>query len=410
MNNDDIAMNIEAFLNATEEHLTHECCIYKVPFELLKMNEDAYTPKVVSIGPFHHSADPCLLSMESHKQIYCKAFLRRNQTSLNAWIRYIRDKEYSIRGCYSHTLQCSSSKLVEIIVVDSGFIFELFLRYYSVYTSIVRQPWWSDNIRFDLLLLENQLPFDILVDLFNLSFNTGAVGGNNSIPSFIQLTFYYFSAHNASGLNFGDIINIRHFTDLIRVFYLQHFPQRRPRTSNELSLVMHCPTVTELSESGIRFKASKSPCLLNLEFSRGVLEIPVLVLGEANKVLFHNIVALERCHYPSEPYFTDYVTFMHFLVNTNKDVDELVRRRVLVNWVGDNVLNMFNSLGGNNIIVFNQHYFHLATDLNIFHDNPRNRFVANLRRWKGALSIGAIVLLILTVIQTVCSVMQVLPN
>ena len=30
------------------------CCIYRVPQKLHKVNKDAYTPMLISIGPFHH--------------------------------------------------------------------------------------------------------------------------------------------------------------------------------------------------------------------------------------------------------------------------------------------------------------------------------------------------------------------
>ena len=31
-----------------------ECCIYKVPKTLRQVKKEAYTPKLISIGPFHH--------------------------------------------------------------------------------------------------------------------------------------------------------------------------------------------------------------------------------------------------------------------------------------------------------------------------------------------------------------------
>ena len=30
-----------------------ECCVYKVPKKLHQVNKEAYTPKLISIGPFH---------------------------------------------------------------------------------------------------------------------------------------------------------------------------------------------------------------------------------------------------------------------------------------------------------------------------------------------------------------------
>ncbi|RHN44326.1 hypothetical protein MtrunA17_Chr7g0218161 [Medicago truncatula] len=46
--------DINAMLDTSEPPSTDDCCIYKVPSVIRKHNEDAYTPKFVSIGPFHH--------------------------------------------------------------------------------------------------------------------------------------------------------------------------------------------------------------------------------------------------------------------------------------------------------------------------------------------------------------------
>ena len=32
-----------------------KCCIYKVPNKLREVREEAYTPKLISIGPVHHN-------------------------------------------------------------------------------------------------------------------------------------------------------------------------------------------------------------------------------------------------------------------------------------------------------------------------------------------------------------------
>ncbi|KAL2346790.1 hypothetical protein Fmac_000790 [Flemingia macrophylla] len=101
-----------------------------VPFHLRRLNEDAYTPRVVSIGPFHHNTLPHLRNMERYKLSYCKYFLHeRTRTTSDTWIHYIESVEPQIRRCYSETLPFSKEELVNIIFVDSGFILELFCRY-----------------------------------------------------------------------------------------------------------------------------------------------------------------------------------------------------------------------------------------------------------------------------------------
>ena len=44
-----------------------ECRIYKVPYHLRKWNEEAYTPQVISIGPYHHSKKE-FQPMEKHNE------------------------------------------------------------------------------------------------------------------------------------------------------------------------------------------------------------------------------------------------------------------------------------------------------------------------------------------------------
>ena len=44
---------------------TEYCRIYKVPYYLRKVNKDAYTPQVISIGPIHHDEER-FQTMEMH--------------------------------------------------------------------------------------------------------------------------------------------------------------------------------------------------------------------------------------------------------------------------------------------------------------------------------------------------------
>ncbi|TKY74713.1 UPF0481 protein [Spatholobus suberectus] len=420
-NQDDVVNDIKAMLEGAEAPVTDECCIYRVPFDIRKLNEDAYTPKVVSIGPFHHNGHSRLRNMERHKLIYCKAFLDRTKTSLASCIRYIEGEEPKFRRCYSETLQFSKEELVKMIFVDSGFIFELFWSNYygewSMSDTFLSKPWLTTNIRLDLLLVENQLPFFVLDGLFKLSFTSRSGSGNQRIPSFIELTFDYFVYYNRSNLNFRNI-GIRHFTDLIRTFHLQHPPQRRPPRTDESLIHLH--SVTELLEAGVRFKVNtKSNCLLDLKFSGGVLEIPELKVEDWTELLFRNMVALEQCHYPSESFITDYVAVWDFLVNTSRDVDILVRKRVLVNWLGDSdsVADLFTGLWKNiTHLNFSSDYFYLCRDLNAFCRDPWHKMKSTLRRdycstpWQTAASIAGIILLILSLVETVCSVLQVIQH
>ncbi|XP_020216265.1 UPF0481 protein At3g47200, partial [Cajanus cajan] len=380
--------------------------------------EDAYTPNVVSIGPFHHNLHPHLLNMERHKLSYCKAFLQRTNTTWDCWICYIKEEvEPHFHRFYSDTLEFSKEELVRIIFVDSSFILELFCRYHAQEWSredvCLSTPWLKCYIRVDLLLLENQLPFSILQALFNKFFTTRS---NYNIPSFLELSFKYFENFNRSNLSF-DNISIKHFTDLVRTFHLQHPLQIRPSRIEQV-LIQQLPSLTELCEAGVRIKVkSENKCLLDLTFSGGVLRIPELIVDDWTEFLFRNMVVLEQCHYPYESYIIDYVEIMEFLINTKEDVDKLIQKKVLINWLEDvdSVAIMFNGFGKNvTLSDRNSYYNQIFKELNDFYGNPCNILKSTLRRdycktpWQAAVSFAGIILLVLALVQTVFSILQVM--
>jgi hypothetical protein len=415
---DEMVNHINTILNNAEPPVTADCSIYKVPSTIRTLNDHAYTPKLISIGPFHHHHHN-LQNMERYKLIYFKAFLQRTGADLHTFVHYIQSIIPTFNRSYSETLDFTNKEkeLVQLILIDSGFIIELFWRFFyndwSQDDSILLKPWLASNIRLDLLLLENQLPFFVIEKIFDLS-NSSA---NTKIPSFLELTFDYFDYYNKSKLAFENI-SIKHFTDLIRIFHLQHPLARRPRRIAEP--MKHLPCVTELLAAGVKFKVNtESECLLDLRFSGQVLEIPQLKVEDWTEILFRNMVALEQCHYPYESYITDYVAVLDFLVNTGRDVDILVQKKILVNWLGDSdsVANLFNSLWKNvTHSEFSYDYFVLCKDLNGFCSDPWHKLKATLRRdycnspWQTAASIAGIAILVLTLLQSVCSVLQVLQH
>ncbi|KHN41210.1 putative UPF0481 protein At3g02645 [Glycine soja] len=411
-NGDVVRINVAEMLEGARAPVTTECCIYKVPFNIRRHNEEAYTPEVFSIGPFHHR-HPRLQDMQKHKLFYSKAFLQRTQTTSDSFIGKIEEMEPEFRRSYSHTLEFSKEQLVKIIFVDCAFILELFCRVGSgewKEDMHLSKPLTMRSMRYDLLLLENQVPFFVLESLFNLSFSSWG----DDFPSFLEFTFHFFGWINRSSLNFNNNNRIRHFTDLIRTFHLQD-----PLPSRIIGkMIKHLPSVTELSEAGLRFKVLESEsCLLKLEFSGRVLEIPQLVVEDGTETLFRNMLALEQCHYPFQTYITDYVDFLDFLVKTNRDVDILVQERVFLNRLGDtdSVATMINGLMKDITLPnISSQFLDLCTKLNAFHENPWRKLKSTLRRdycrgpWQTAASTAAIILLILSFVQTFCSIFQVI--
>ena len=192
--------------------------------QLRKVNEQAYTPTFIYIGPFHQ-LNKDFQTLENYKVKYLKSFIARANVKLENLACIIRDNEETIRSFYAETMlgRLHNNDFEKMILMDSIFILELFLRnYYRLWESDdpkVADQWMTPLLMLDLLLVENQLPFFVLEILFTLAFPSPS----KKFPSLIQLTFLYFDCFNVQNITPIDV-KIEHFTDLVRTFQLPPIP------------------------------------------------------------------------------------------------------------------------------------------------------------------------------------------
>ena len=201
--------------------------------------------------------------------------------------------EESIRGCYELTIDLTSDRFVKMILVDACFILELFFRCNS-------GSWTRDDPMFvkprdnllllDLLLLENQLPFFVIEKLHSL---VSSSSGNKDL---LELSFDYFKGYNIQSVKGHPNVNIEHFTDLVRTFYL---PQAQERPNRLHKVIRHLYSAAELHRAGIKFKGVDSNCNSDIKLEKGVLKIPRFEIDTKTEVVVRNIMALEQAHYGS---------------------------------------------------------------------------------------------------------------
>ena len=125
--------------------LSPECCIYRVSDRLRQVNEKAYTPQVVSIGPLHHGKE-CLKPMEEQKIRFLRAYVERTKKPLEEYIDIVMRRETEIRHCYAEPLHHDTNALVKIVLTDVAFIIEVLLRYHvptfqDDHDRIFKKPW-----------------------------------------------------------------------------------------------------------------------------------------------------------------------------------------------------------------------------------------------------------------------------
>ncbi|MED6126073.1 hypothetical protein PIB30_074872 [Stylosanthes scabra] len=411
-----LAIELEAMLKEAQPSFsTQSCCIYKVPHSIRKLNEDAYTPVLVSIGPLHHG-NPRLVTMEAHKQFCCNNFIQRSKASLNDLVSCVQQLEPRIRACYSEKINLTADKLVEVIFIDCCFVIELFLEdKLMIDDSIFSKAWMSNRVEHDLKLLENQVPLFVFEDIYKLAFPSLL---DNGYTSFMCLVFACFSSYNKQKFLPPAASSILHFTDLLRYFCL---PQSIIRRNPGLLVLGH--GASELVEGRVKFVENKAShgCMLALEFKDGTLSIPHIEVGDGYEIWLRNMVALEQCHYPLKHYILDYVVFLGHIMETSKDAGVIIKAGIINCIVGggnyeSSVAKLFGDVWKETLAAnTNDDYLKICDDLNKYYNknHPGYCKIATLRReyftnrWKTIASIAAIVLLILTFIQTVCSILQV---
>ncbi|KAJ6934651.1 hypothetical protein NC651_009600 [Populus alba x Populus x berolinensis] len=423
----EVSLDINEIANSLREQLkinkafSEACCIYRVPERLRKLNEKAYTPRGVSIGPLHHGKEN-LKAMEGHKIMYLQQFLGQNLlVSLEDLINIIKENETKLRDSYAETIDLSRKDFATMILLDAVFIIMVLLnwKYMSEFHEsrrsdhIFYRPFKINDVVFDMSLLENQLPFFILQKLFERS--SGAANPQNC--TLTELTCGLFKCQwpdwvKEDSLKIIDSSGVLHFVDFLQK--CQQPTEKHSPAKEEAFL--SAPTATELHQSGVTFKRSDKSSLLDITFNNGILEIPQLKIYDEIESLFRNLQAFEQCHnYANgDTFVNDYITFISCLVSATKDVEVLAQNENLKNMLSsdETVSNLFHNLVIENVTSSETFLSGLCEELNLHCRKRRHKWKANLKQvyfnnpWTGISVFAATFLLVLTVIQTVCSILQ----
>ncbi|XP_038709861.1 UPF0481 protein At3g47200-like [Tripterygium wilfordii] len=408
--------------------ISSSCSICKVPMNVRSVNEDAYTPHIVSIGPIHHQdkkllpmedhhhGDKKLLPMEDHKRRYLQSLFKRTQKPiaiLKDACDTILDLDEDVRACYVEPILYNKEELAKILLYDAGFMLELFFRYSEMGSKVQNDPifttsWMILTLQRDLALLENQIPFFVLKAVFKLIAPRGTVG----LPTLKELALQFFK----SMLNISEEAFLakcrqkgNHLLHLLHNCYLPSNPiDSRSKGAWEF---IHC--ATSLSQVGVVFQKNTTNNLFDLQFDNGIFTIPTLHVHDTTDSLFRNLVAFEQCQQDSKHYITSYIMLMDRLIDTADDVELLQRERILENVLGggDDVSNLFNNIGRQ--IVLKDFYFaRLCNQVNAYTKSRRHRYIAALRRdyfknpWSITSFVAAVALILLTFLQTLYTLLS----
>ncbi|KAK1428555.1 hypothetical protein QVD17_17391 [Tagetes erecta] len=353
------------------------------PHTLRDLSPSSFKPRVVSIGPLHKK-DENVQELEGRKTSYMIDLMHHTNSPQKETLKTCLEKVYlsmdQIKACYIWTDTYDDSEIAKMLVMDACFILHYILSYHFVAfeeldsgNAILRQ-----SICYDLVLLENQIPFFIVDQIFQciaLKFipNTSLIELIHPILSDLNLFEADIDTDNISISNTCHILSILHQC---------YKPQRNNYPSHDYSSKIH--SAVDLDMAGVCFKPNQNPTwVLGMEvklprvpcffwcWSKPTLRMPAMIVGDDSEFIFRNLMAYELSCTTSK-HITSYSYAIDMLVNNSKDVAKLVDSRVLLNFMGSNeeVANMINNLG-------RDVWFKPSIPLSLL--KPTSRFV----RWPG---------------------------
>ncbi|KAG8658474.1 UPF0481 protein At3g47200 [Manihot esculenta] len=343
-------------------------CIFKVPKQLRIVNEEAYEPQLIAIGPYHHGKDH-LLAMEDHKIRYLQSFLQRSaQKDVSRYVQTIRNLEEKARKSYAEPLSFEHDEFIEMMLIDGCFIIEFIHKMveFDVQDPIMGSGHMYVRLMLDLLLLENQLPFFILWELLRTS-NVISNPEINFTRLILKAYKHYLSGSGCDmsrAYTSAEMMQIKSILGLVHDNW-QPSPERIEvyKKMRETKKPSSTRCATELKEAGIKFKS------------------PKIEITDITECVLRNLIAYEQLtSFTSPKYFTDYMIFMDSLINSKKDVELLCRKGIIDNWKGDDetIAIIFNKLG-EHVFCESTLYADIVNNVNEHCKKRRNLWMAQLR-------------------------------
>jgi hypothetical protein len=390
--------------------------IARLPPHVREANRSLYEPTMVSIGPYHRSR-ASTGGMQAHKWLMLRDFLLRGDPDgkaglLAACIKAVRGMEPRARRCYGEIREVGGDDLVCLLVLDGCFILQFLLEWSESRRTRCIMQVASIYVYYDLLLVENQMPFFILAKLFSLVMGSSPAAEDVVDQRLLDLIFGFFSLGEPlcqvtapAGHCFTEVYHLLHLQYKRIVMTPEHqkiwplkrlgtslysIPTgiasfiRRPVTGTMTPLAIPCVTVLQ-EEFAVKFKEKLSPASqFDVTFHGGTMEIPRLVIDGGTRILLANLFALEQtkdCW--NEGTMTGYLVLMNALVNTGADVAVLQRRGIMDNMLSneEEAAAFLNQLGGSALFDPRKHsYAQLFKDTNEHCNSRWNQYMAVLKR------------------------------
>ncbi|KAJ0982413.1 hypothetical protein J5N97_010668 [Dioscorea zingiberensis] len=438
------------------------CSIFKVPEDIRQLDPKAFEPAIVTIGPYHHatsSKDTPMLALQDHKwhcvrRLICRhTKSRRTATDLfYKCLLVMKERDTHVRSCYSEDLDhLSPHDLALIMLLDACFIIHLLLKFnedgdltkmlvleeeeeeeeeeedmageegmvvldagrekqIDVRLAGMLRIWMI--VLYDLVKLENQIPFAIVHTLFDM-LKTPRDDGINLVEIAHRLLCHTYPSKNKS-FTAAALPESHQVHHLLHLFHSTLIPSNECLKANASKPNIEygwIPSATELQLAGVKFRKKEKnlTSFLDISFINGIIEIPQLCVDDHTNTLFRNLIAFEQCYPHTKDYISTYAMFMDNIINSAKDIELLGLNGIITNQLGtdDAVADLFNQLDKR--IRHDPSKFYLWGTIwhaKNYYDSKWHQYRARLMRdyfnnpWAILSVVAAIILLLLTIQQS----------
>ncbi|XP_048333628.2 UPF0481 protein At3g47200-like [Ziziphus jujuba] len=405
--------------------------IPKVPKMLrnLEKNKGCFDPHVVSIGPYHHGKDHLKevekLKAELARQ-YCGRFDGFRGYDLYEKVKVVAGEARGFYDIEPSKGVNDDQAFTKMMFLDGCFILQfMWLLVKGEYHAMGMKNNVIANVKRDMFLLENQLPYIVLRALMKDEKDEKC--WKKRIETYIticrrlhpEVKPRWFSPFRSS----PEEKYILHLLDMTRERFVNQSAtiQCRKTQISDTNQIRSCSnewysyySARVLNSMGIWFKPNKTGSFSDVKFEsqlfiKGVLTLPPILIDASTKSVLLNLLAFESSHNNSadEQGVTSYMCFMDSIIDNAEDVMILRTQNVIVNCLGTDqqVADLFNDIASN--LVPNPHtYAEAKRGIQKHCNNKLKKWMAEFihihfkNPWTLIALFGSLLLITLTAVQT----------
>nr|GMD28925.1 UPF0481 protein At3g47200-like [Ipomoea batatas] len=278
--------------------------------------------------------------MESQKKELL-ASLRCNLDRRLSLTTAMTELEAKARRCYSTKLNhIHSDTFRKMMLTDAFFIIHTFLSFdhwcnHPDDEELQRQPilttpWRQANICEDLLMLENQVPFFILVKVYAILTNNESNEESENCLKKLAMQFFEQVELGRSGGDDSEKVaeNPKHLLDLFHSSFVVAVLPPVPIMKTNYWV----RSASALSSNGVSFKGTNkgNPLDINFNYYIGRLTVPTLCINDRTVPVLKNLLAYEQVSLLPNPNFTCLAIFFSNIAPNADDI-KLLRETDIIN-------------------------------------------------------------------------------